>query len=194
MDLSALGQQFGLTPQQMEAAVKGLAPAIAAGMHRQSGGGGLDQIVEALQKGVQGGGLGSPGDAGNVVLGQIFGSKDVSRGVARKVSDSSGISAAILQKLLPILAAYLASQMAAKKGGTGGGLGDILGSVLGGGQASQGSGGGLGDILGSVLGGGGAGGGGVLGDILGQVLGGGGHHLTAGNDLLAGVEKALGKG
>ena len=86
MDLSVLGQQFGLTPEQMEAAVGGLAPVIAAGMKRQSSGSGLESIFEALQQGQQGSGFGSASDAGNVVLGQIFGSKEVSRGVAQQVA------------------------------------------------------------------------------------------------------------
>lgn len=177
MDLSALGQQFGLSPQQMEAAVSGLAPVIAAGMKRSaSNSGGLESIFAALQQGQQGSGYGSAADASNVVLGQIFGSKDVSRGVAQQVSDSSGVSSAILKKLLPIIAAYVISQMMSGRGG----------------PASAGSGGGLGDILGSILGGGQAGGSGGLGDILGQVLGGGGgQRLSAADGLLAGVERAL---
>ena len=34
MDLSAIGQQFGLTPQQTEAAIQSLGPAILAGINR----------------------------------------------------------------------------------------------------------------------------------------------------------------
>ena len=187
MDFTAIGQQLGLNEQQTRAAFEALAPVVAAGMrHSSEAGGGLGDLLGGL-----GGGSGlpryaqdpsslsTPGavDDGNAILGQIFGSKDVSRGVAQKLSASSGIGESIIKKLLPIVAAYVMSQIAAKAAN--GGLGDILGSILGSGQnqsSSQGgSGGGLGDILGSVLGGGaqqGSGGGG-LGDILGGMLGGG---------------------
>ena len=117
MDLSALGQQFGLSPEQMEAAIGGLAPVIAAGMKRQASGGGLESIFEALQQGQQGSGYGSAADAGNVVLGQVFGSKDVSRGVAQQVADTSGIPTAILKKLLPLIATFLITQMLSRRGG-----------------------------------------------------------------------------
>jgi len=196
MDLSTIGRQYGLDPAQTEAAVAALAPVIAAGFQRSaSSGNGLGSILDALQQGEQSGQLGSPTDAGNVVLGQIFGSKDVSRGVAQQLSANSGISSDILKKLLPVIAAFLMSQMmggrgaAAAPGSGGGGLGDILGQVLGGGSAprsapapQQAPGGGLGDILGQILGGGAVprnasasqgGQGGGLGDILGGMLGGG---------------------
>ena len=198
MDLSTIGRQYGLDPAQTEAAVAALAPVIAAGMKRSAGSGdGLGSIFAALQQGEQSGQLSSPTDAGNVVLGQIFGSKDVSRGVAQQLSANSGISSAILKQMLPMIAAYLFSQMMSGRGAAastnsgGGGLGDILGQVLGGGSAPRGApapqaapgGGWLGDIIGNILNGAGAprsgsgqqptqGGG--LGDILGQVLGGAG--------------------
>lgn len=195
MDLSAIGRQYGLDPAQTEAAVAALAPVIAAGFKRSaSQGDGLASIFEALQQDEQRGQIASPTDAGNVVLGQIFGSKDVSRGVAQQLSASSGVSSAILKQLLPVIATYFISQMlsgrgaAASTGSGGGGLGDILGSVLGGGSAPRSApaqrtapGGDLGDVIGNILNGAGAprsasaqqlpeGGG--LGDILGQVLGG----------------------
>ncbi|MFT3989372.1 DUF937 domain-containing protein [Aestuariivirga sp.] len=210
MDLSAIGQQFGLTPEQTQAAVQALGPAVLAGMQRntQQGGGGLEDILASLQ----GAPARSPSVAhattqGNDILGQIFGSKDVSRGVAQKAATASGISPDILKKMLPLIAAFLMSQFARNMGGQtgigqaggaqgGGGLGDILGSILGGAGGQQAPGGGLGDILGSVLGGAGGGGaqsqqGGGLGDILGSILG--GAQGSSGSDLLRSVEEALNK-
>ncbi len=210
MDLSAIGQQFGLTPEQTEAAIQALGPVILAGMQRSAGsGGGLNEILEGLQ-----GGAAQPDqmtEQGNDILGEIFGSKDVSRGVAQQVAGQSGISAAILKKLLPILAAFVVSQIARNMGQRGGGaapqprqqprsggLGDVLGGDAIGRPQSQG--GGLGDILGDILGGATAGKaqqqpqGGGLGDILGSILGGaakgGGFN---GADILSSVEEALRK-
>lgn len=195
MDLSAIGRQYGLDEAQTEAAVAALAPVIAAGFKRSaSSGDGLGSIFDALQQDEQRGQIASPTDAGNVVLSQIFGSKDVSRGVAQQLSANSGISSTILKQLLPVIAAYFVSQMmsgrgaSASTGAGGGGLGDILGQVLGGGAAPrsaapprQAPGGGLGDVIGDILSGAGqppsrqarqAASDGGLGDILGQVLGG----------------------
>jgi hypothetical protein len=49
---------------------------------------------------------------GNAVLGQIFGSKDVSRAVAQDASTKSGLDASVLKKMLPMLAMVVAGYMA----------------------------------------------------------------------------------
>ena len=114
-------------------------------------------------------------DAGNGVLGQIFGSKDVSRTVAGHAAEQTGIDPSLLKKMLPILAMLVAGYMAKQGGGEqGGGLGGILGNVLGGGQDS--GGGGLGGILGNVLGG---------------ALGGGQQAAPAGGGGLGGLGSLL---
>jgi hypothetical protein len=202
MDLTEIGRQFGLTPEQTQAAFEQLAPVVAAGMQRNgNAGGGLGSILEQMTQG-QSGGTETMTRQGNDVLGEVFGSKEVSRGVANEVSASTGIGASILKKMLPIIASMVMAQIArsmtsgAGASTGGGGLGDILGQVLGGGggQQPQSQGGGLGDILGQILGGGAGGqsGGGGLGDILGQVLGGsGGGGTSAGGSLLDSVERSL---
>lgn len=235
MDLSAIGRQFGLDEQQTRSAFEALAPVVAAGVRRNaaqpsSGGGGLADLLGGLAGGnptryaddLSAFGQPEAVDDGNAVLGQIFGSKDVSRGVAQQLSGTTGISDSILKKLLPIVAAFVMSQIAKKAmGGStssgGGGLGDILGSVLGGGQSqpapqpqAQPQGGGLGDILGDILGGGqqkqpsGGQQGGGLGDILGSILGGGQQQPSGGQqggglgdilgDLLGGAQNRGGGG
>lgn len=211
MNYSDIGRQFGLNEQQTQAAFDALGPVIAAGMRRNASSGGLSEIIEAMQRG---GGTGaSATDFGNVVLGQAFGSKDVSRGVAQQLSASSGIGAAVLKKLLPIIATIVMGQVAKNAiggGGGGGGLGDILGGMLGGGsqqpqtRQAGASGGGLGDILNDILGGGGGGGtrqqapsgqtGPNLEDILGDILGGGGGGGTrqqAPQQMPGGLEDVL---
>ncbi len=185
MDLSAIGQQFGLTEEQTRAAFDALTPVVASGVRRSAqSGNGLQDILNSALNGNHSG----DAAAGNDVLGQIFGSKDVSRGVAQQLSATSGIGAAVLKQLLPIVASIVMGQVAKKMGGGGqssggGGLGDILGDILGGGQqqqqpAPQSGGGGLGDILKDILGGGGQqqapqSQGGSLEDMLKDILGGG---------------------
>jgi hypothetical protein len=159
MDLSAIGQQFGLTEEQTRAAFDALTPVVASGVRRSAQSPtGLQDILSSALNGNQN----LDAASGNEILGQIFGSKDVSRGVAQQLSATSGIGAAVLKQLLPIIASIVMGQVAKKMGGGGqssggGGLGDILGDILGGGsqqQAPQSQGGGLEDILKDILGGG----------------------------------------
>lgn len=170
--LDAIAGQLGIPPEMAAAGAGALLPAIVGGFQKQSdagggGAGGLGGLIGML------GGLGGAGLADNVlgaeptdvnkgndILGQIFGSKDVSRTVAGHASDQTGIDPELLKKMLPILAmlvgGYLSSrgggQGEGQGGGAGGILGSILGSVLGGGQqAAPAAGGGLLGGLGSLI-------------------------------------------
>src|SRR3546814_4245544 len=94
------------------------------------GGGGLLDSVLGSQP--------TPVNQGNDVLGQIFGSKDVSRTVAGQAAAQTGIDSGLLKRMLPMLAMMAAGYMA-KQGGQGGEsgglpgrLGGMLGTVLGG--------------------------------------------------------------
>ncbi|MGB7656219.1 MAG: DUF937 domain-containing protein [Novosphingobium sp.] len=168
--IAAIANQLGIPPAMAEAGAGALLPAIVGGMSKQAqaqGGGdaGLGGLASIL------GSLGGAGladnvlsdeptnvDAGNSVLGTIFGSKEVSRTVADHAAGQTGIDPAILKKMLPILAMLAAGYFSHQAGGgqqQGGGiLSSILGSVLGGGSQQGGAGGMLGSVLGSVLGGG----------------------------------------
>ena len=162
MDLSAIGRQFGLTEEQTRAAFDALTPVVASGVRRSAQSEtGLQDILNSALNGNRASDIDTAQSTGNDVLGQIFGSKDVSRGVAQQLSATSGIGAAVLKQLLPIVASIVMGQVAKKMGGGGqssggGGLGDILGDILGGGQTQQrqqpqSGGGGLGDILGDIF-------------------------------------------
>ncbi|XUU59453.1 DUF937 domain-containing protein [Erythrobacter sp. HA6-11] len=85
----------------------------------------------------------TPVQQGNDILGNIFGSKDVSRSVAGEVSSITGIDEGILKKMLPILTMAVAGYMA--KQAMGGGEAQPAGSAAGGSP--------LGGILGSIIGG-----------------------------------------
>lgn len=159
--IGSVAQQLGVNEQIAQAGAAALLPAILGGFKKtaQAQPSGLDGLGGILGQ-LGGGGLldsvlspePTPVEKGNDVLGQIFGSKDVSRSVAGHASEQTGIDSSLLKKMLPILAMLVAGYMAKQGGGEqGGGLGGLIGSVLGGGQ-SQG-GGGLGGMLGNVLGG-----------------------------------------
>ena len=155
--VAAIASQLGIDQQTAAAGAAALLPALMGGFKQQAqSAGGLDGLA-----GMLGGLMGqqaAPVQQGNDVLGQIFGSKDVSRAVATNASGASGISPDLLKKMLPIVAMLAASYFARRnapaaaapaEGGMAGGLGGLLGSVLGGlgGQApAAGAAGGLGGL------------------------------------------------
>lgn len=170
--LDAIAGQLGIPPEMAQAGAGALLPAIVGGFQKQSdgsggGAGGLGSLIGMLG-GLGGGALADnvlgpePTEVGkgNDILGQIFGSKDVSRTVADHASGQTGIDPAILKKMLPILAMLVGGYLSSRAGGgsqdqgqgQGGGgiLGSILGSVLGGGQQAAPAGGSLGG-LGSLI-------------------------------------------
>lgn len=164
MDLSGLGARFGLSPEQTQSAMGSLMPAILGGVHKQVQAGSADAVSDA------GANMADPDTgAGNNVLGQIFGSKDVSRQVADHAAEQTGLSGTVMRAMLPMVAAMVAKHMATQGGGA------IGGGAMGGG----GMGGARGGLLGSLTGGGDTSGMGNLGGL----LGGGGNPLDA---ILAG--------
>ena len=157
--LQSIARSLGLSESQAASGASALLPAVLGGFKKQAqaqpqGIAGLGGLLGQLGGGGLLDNVLSPGPTdtsrGNDVLGQIFGSKEVSRTVAQNAASQTGLDEGVLKKMLPMLAMVVAGYMA-KQGGTasgGGGLGGMLGSVLGGGQASAGTrGGGLGSLL-----------------------------------------------
>ena len=104
----------------------------ASGVEGLGGGGLLDNVLSPQPTNM---------NLGNDVLGQIFGSKDVSRAVAQNVAPQSGLDPSLLKKMLPMLAMIVAGYMAKQRSAgtvtqssspTGGGLAGMLGGLLGG--------------------------------------------------------------
>ena len=163
--LQSMARDLGVSESQAAAGAEALLPAILGGFKKQaqtqpSGLEGLGGLLGQLG----GGGLldnvlaPAPTDVtrGDDVLGQIFGSRDVSRTVAQDAAGRSGLDPALLKKMLPIVAMMVAGYMAKRQGGAqsgGGGLGGLLGGLLGGGRAAGGGApgqagtGGLADML-----------------------------------------------
>ncbi len=162
--IGSIAQQLGVNEGIAQAGAEALLPAILGGFKKttqaqpsgleglggllgQLGGGGLFDSVVAPEP--------TPVEKGNDILGQIFGSKDVSRTVAGHASAQTGIDPSLLKKMLPILAMLVAGYLAKQSGGQeSGGLGGLIGGMLGGGQSGGGLGGMLGNVLGGALGGG----------------------------------------
>ncbi len=171
-DAGEIGRQFGLSPDQTRQAMASLIPAIMGGFQKRADANDLESVAGLAQD------IDDPATAvapGNAILGQIFGSKDVSRQVATHAAGNTGISNTVLKSLLPIVAAMVGQHLMRRMAGgllgglAGGVLGSVLGNLGGGTQApasGQADGGGLGGILG-----GGAGGGNPLDAILGGLVG-----------------------
>ncbi|MGB5724217.1 MAG: DUF937 domain-containing protein [Parasphingorhabdus sp.] len=154
--IGTMAKELGVNESVAQAGAAALLPAILGGFKKttQAQPSGLDGLGGLLGQ-LGGGGLldsvlGSkptPVEKGNEVLGQIFGSKEVSRTVAAGAEQQTGISSDLLKKMLPVVAMMVAGSMA-KQGpdsaGDGGGLGGLIGGLLGGGNKT--SSGGLGGI------------------------------------------------
>jgi len=155
----SMSRELGINESQASSGAAALIPAILGGLKKQAqsqpagmdglggllgqlgGGGLLDQVLAPQPTDVS---------QGNEVLGQIFGSKDVSRAVAQNAASQSGVDPSLLKKMLPMLAmlvtGFMAKQgsdsTAAPSAAEGSGIGALLGGLLGGqasGSAAMGS-------------------------------------------------------
>lgn len=144
--LQSMARELGVSENEAAKGADALVPAILGGFKKQAqaqpagleglggllgqlgGGGLLDEVVSPQPTNVS---------HGNDVLGQIFGSKDVSRAVAQNAASQSGLDTSVLKKMLPmvamLVAGYMAKQGSAQSAsGAGGGLGGLLSGLLGG--------------------------------------------------------------
>ncbi len=124
--LQSIARELGVSETQAASGAAALAPAILGGFKKQAqaqpsgleglggllgklgGGGLLDDVLAPQPTNV---------NRGNDVLGQIFGSKDVSRTVAQNAATNTGLSPDLLKKMLPMVAMLVAGFMAKQKGG-----------------------------------------------------------------------------
>jgi hypothetical protein len=170
--LQSIARELGIDQAQAASGTEALLPALLGGIKKQAqtqpaGPGGLGDLFGQLG----GGGLldqvlsPQPTDPtqGNAVLGQLFGSKDVSRTVAQTASAQSGLDPSLLKRMLPLVAMLVTGYLARQGGpagsqaespettGAGGGLGGMMGGLFGGGARGQapglGSLGGIGRML-----------------------------------------------
>lgn len=154
--LQSMARELGISESQAKSGAAALLPAILGGFKKQTqaqpsgleglggllgqlgGGGLLDDVLSPRSTNV---------NKGNDVLGQIFGSKDVSRTVAQSAAAKSGVDTSILKKMLPMLAMLVAGYMAKQQGpaaaqapsGGRGGLGGLLDGFLKRGKSTGGA-------------------------------------------------------
>lgn len=147
--LSALSQRLGIDEQQAYRGADALMPALLGGFKKQAQAqpaglaglaglfqqlGGERMLSEAMKA--------QAADAapGNDILGQLFGSKEVSRNVAQNAAAQSGLDQGTLQKMLPMLAMLVTGYLSRQQAGSAaaspasglGSLGNLAGQLLGG--------------------------------------------------------------
>jgi hypothetical protein len=185
-----LAAQFNITPEEADAAVKAVVPALSEGFLKQASHPvGLGSFIGALGEDQHLAAFTDPAAAqepataqkGGDNLSQVLGSENAHEEIALRASSATGISSDTLTQMLPVIASMIFGGLT--KSLQNQGFGGIIGQLAN--AAGQG---GLGPILGQILGGNPppppnnprnssapspAGGLGGLGSILGQILGGG---------------------
>jgi len=149
--VQSVARDLGIDENEAQAGLGALLPAVLGGFKKQARAQptGLDGLAGMLG-GLGGGGLldevlaPRPTDVsrGNDVLGQIFGTREVSRTVAQNAASQTGLDPALLKKMLPIVAMLVAGVLskpssAAQAPSNDAGMADILGGLLGGNAGQQ---------------------------------------------------------
>jgi hypothetical protein len=173
--INNIAQRFGLSPEQAQAAVQALIPALSAGLTKAAANpGSLGSVISAVTDSTHQASFNDPNTAqspaatqkSNDTLSQILGSNHIIQQIVQRASAVTGIRPDILMQMLPVIATIAIGGIAEslKNQGLGGMLGQLanaaeqgnLGSILGGATGSAAGtsgGGGLMSILNSLLGG-----------------------------------------
>lgn len=139
--IPSIAKELGIDENQAASGAAALMPAILGGLKKQSQSSGIEGLGSLFGK-FGGSNLlddvlsPKPTDVskGNDILGQIFGSKDVSRAVAQNASTKAGVDSSVLKKMLPILTMMVTGYMSkqtAPETGNGGMLGGLVSGLLG---------------------------------------------------------------
>lgn len=156
-----LGAQFGLTPDQAQAAVQALTPAFSTALQRVTADpSSLAGIVSHLASGVHqasftGADPAAAANNGGAALSQIFGSSQIASQIAAHASSASGVDAQTIQQMMPALASMVLGGLAHSL--TAQGFGGVLGQLASAaeapaGQDAAGQGGGLSGLVTSLVG------------------------------------------
>ena len=149
--LQNLASEFGLTPEQTQAAVQAIIPALSHGLQRTAQDpGALGGVIGEMSSGDHAGSYADPAqtgaaaDAGTGALGQIFGGPNVTAQITQQISRVSGLDPQVIGSLLPAVTSMvmggLSHAMQAQ------GHGDVLSQ----GAPASGGGGLLGSLISAV--------------------------------------------
>jgi hypothetical protein len=129
-----LAAQFGLSPEQTQAAIQAVIPAFSKGLQGAAQDpAGLGGILSHLAGGAHDASYTDPGQAsaasnqGGNVLGQIFGSSGVTGQISQQASRISGVDPATIQQMMPVIATMLMGGLTHMMNRQG--LGGVLGQL-----------------------------------------------------------------
>jgi hypothetical protein len=156
-----LAGQFGLTPDQAQAAVQALTPAFSTALQKAaSDPSSLAGVVGHLASGLHqasftGADPAAAAANGGDALNQIFGSSQIASQIAAHAASASGVDAQTIQQMMPAVASMLLGGLAHSltQQGFGGVLGQLASAVeTPAAQGAAGQGGGLGGLIGNLVG------------------------------------------
>ncbi len=156
-----LATQFGLTPDQAQAAVQALTPAFSTALQKvtsdpSSLGGIVGHLASGLhQASFTGSDPAAAATNGGAALNQIFGSSQIASQIAAHASSASGVDAQTIQQMMPAVASMMLGGLAHSL--TAQGFGGVLGQLTSAAaapaaQGAAGQGGGLGGLVTSLIG------------------------------------------
>lgn len=199
--ISNLASQFGLSPEQAQAATQAMIPAFSTGLQNaMQNPAGLGGLLSHLSSDAHLGSYVDPNQAsaatgaGSEALGHIFGSPDVVARLSQQASQISGVNAQTIQQMMPIVASMLVGGLGHSLNSQG--LGNLVSQFASAVAAPGGLAGTLGQSAASPAGGGLLSG--LVSSMLGGLLGGGrpagdaqpGSGLQSGLSALAGMLQA----
>jgi hypothetical protein len=165
-----LAQRFGISPDQANAAVQALIPALSAGLAKcATDPGALGSIISAIADPDHQASFSSPAAAqspatvqkGSDAVTQIFGSSNIVQQIAQQASRVTGLRADLLAQMLPVIVTIVLGGLATSLHNQG--LGNVLGQLAS--AVEQGT-------LGSATASGSTGLMGIVTNLLGSLFGG----------------------
>ncbi|MGA3303325.1 MAG: DUF937 domain-containing protein [Methylovirgula sp.] len=129
-----LAQQFGITPEQAQAAVQAIIPALSAGLMQKLGQpGALGSIISAVTDSTHQASFANPEAAqstaaaqkGTDAVNDMFGSSHIVHQIAQQISNATGLRSDLIMQMIPVVASIVIGGIAAaaQKQGWGGMLG-----------------------------------------------------------------------
>ena len=132
--INNLASQFGLSPEQAQAAIQAMIPAFSTGLQGAAQnpaalGGILSQLASGAHQGsfTDPSQTGAAGGLGGAVLGQIFGSPQIAAQISQHAAQMSGVSPQVIQQMMPVVASMLMGGLAHSM--TSQGMGGLLGQL-----------------------------------------------------------------
>ena len=200
--ITNLAQQFGISPEQAQAAVSSLIPALSQGLQSKLGdANGIGSIINAVSQPANQQAFNDPTAAaqagvaaGSNILGSLFGSPQITQQVAQAAASQSGLRPDILASMLPVVASMamggmfksmqnqgmgnMLSQLTNAAGGASG-MGNILSQVMNAAGGTTGAAPAAGGMMGMLTG------------LFGGLFGGGTTGSAAGATLPGGLNPAM---